>query len=182
MNSNLPLLIVFQGSPATGKSYYSKKIEKILNIPRVDRDEIKSKLIKQYTTPKDPFCNQLKYKLLATNIFLEKVQNLLDKKQYVIIDGLIPKNEILDLFYKKFLINKYKIIEIKMYCSDNKLWRTRYNDRKTKPNQSSKNFDQIINLEKQYVILHCNGRIKIDSHESEKSNLEKIKNFILKEK
>lgn len=169
-------LILFRGLPAVGKSHFARLLSQELQTPIVDRDKIKSEVIKQYATPADPYCRDPKFRQLATNLTLSKADENFQSGNRVILDSFIPSLPNIKLLDEKFPPAQYRRIVIKVLNRDKNLWRKRFDNRERLPNQARDDFEEAISFKSDNREMEPD--IEVDSSQPDDQNLQRILDFL----
>ena len=134
----MPRIILFRGKPGVGKTTLSNAVSKRLGIAVIRKDDIYDALaefVGEHSVRND-ICQQTMFRILSTNI-----QNGVD----TIVDHSLhypnPIRDFQDWVHKQ----EADLVSILLTCSDEEVWKQRFNQRKfnPKPNNLITDFDEL---------------------------------------
>lgn len=163
-------LLFFQGLPGVGKTHLSKAFSEQTNIPRVDRDKVKSAIIERYSSSEDPYCRDPKYVTMANEQTLNEVTELLQANDLVVVDSYIPTEDSLKLLYQRFPKDDYRYIVINLENNDRELWKSRFTSRKALANQPNGDFEKAASSIPT-TRLFSHAAITLDTAKDERLNI-----------
>ncbi len=162
-------IILVRGKAGVGKTTISNELSKSLNVPVIRKDDIYDELSELGLAHEK--INHLSEKVLLA-IVKTNIQNVTD----LIIDSSYHYPSHYEKFVKWIQEQGVSLKSILVTCSNEELWKSRFEERKINPKPNNKIVD-FENLKKHYGTLEVNsyeGELVLDSAKDLKLNVKKI--------
>lgn len=151
-------IILFRGKPGVGKTTLSNSVAQSLNIAIIRKDDVYDSLASAISEhfDRNTLCTQIMKKMILTQI---------KNETSVIIDNTLHyPNQIQD--FQEWVRQKGgKLISILVMCSDEEIWKERFNKRKLspQPNNLITDFDELKKHYKQLYTEPMTNELVLDS-------------------
>ena len=131
-------IILFRGKAGVGKTTLSNKVSRRLNIPIIRKDDIYDSIAENENNHKlrNAICEKIIRKLIKTGI---------ENNTTLIIDNPYHHHNQIDEFQEWLKKQGVELISILVICSNENIWKERFNKRKLYPksNQLITDFDAL---------------------------------------
>ena len=166
-STQIPRIILFRGKAGVGKTTISNEIAKRLNIAVTRKDDIYDELAEIGLSHQN--LNKLCEKILIKSI-LTNFKNCTD----IIVDNSYHYEDHFQRFRNS--IDQHRLISVLIICSDEELWKQRFEQRKKHPQPNNRivDFEKLKSHYRTLMTKSIKGELIIDSKEDLEQNCNKI--------